>query len=74
MSTIHQHVTLKKKFIVALKTFDNREGLDYYLTQYNRPLSALPHKEQLRAHFAKLTFTQSELATNQLKVSKNDFE
>ena len=32
MSTINQHVKLKKKFIVALKTLDMRESLDYWLT------------------------------------------
>lgn len=74
MSTINQHVKLKKKFIVALKTLDMRESLDYWLTQYNRPLSALENNEFLRAHFAKLTFTQSALANQELKVTRHDFE
>jgi hypothetical protein len=32
MSNISQHVKLKKKFIVALKTLDMRESLDFWLT------------------------------------------
>lgn len=73
MSTIHQHVKLKKKFIVALKTLDMRESLDYWLNQYNRPLAnALEDGELLRAHFAKLTFTQNPHA--EIKVSRHDFE
>ena len=73
MSTINQHVKLKKKFIVALKTPDRRESLDFWLTQYNRPLgAALEDGDYLRAHFAKLTFTEN--ASTELKVSRHDFE
>jgi hypothetical protein len=57
MSIISQQVKLKKKFIVALKTADVRESLDYWLTQYDRKLHVLENGEFLRAHFAKLTFT-----------------
>lgn len=32
MSVINQQVKLKKKFIVALKTLDMREALDFWLT------------------------------------------
>jgi len=74
MSTIHQHVKLKKKFIVAIKTYDNRESLDYWLTQYNRPLSVLKNGEKLKAHFAKLTFTQNQLKSTQFPVTRHDFE
>ena len=60
---------------MALKTLDMRESLDFWLTQYNRPLSALENNEFLRAHFAKLTFTQSALVANQqIKVTRHDFE
>ena len=60
---------------MALKTLDMRESLDFWLTQYNRPLSALENNEFLRAHFAKLTFTQSALVANQqMKVTRHDFE
>ena len=59
MSAINQQVKLKKKFIVALKTLDLRESLDYYLTLYNRPLGVLNDGDLLRAHFAKLTFTEN---------------
>jgi serine/threonine protein kinase len=48
-----------------------RESLDFWLTQYNRPLSVLENGEFLRAHFAKLTFTAS---SDSLKVSRHDFE
>lgn len=58
MSTISQHVKLKKKFIVALKTLDMRESLDFWLTQYNRSISPIADGEFLRAHFAKLTFSK----------------
>lgn len=74
MSTISQHVKLKKKFIVALKTLDMRESLDFYLTQYNRPLSVLENGEFLRAHFAKLTFTKDATKPQQLKATRHDFE
>lgn len=57
MSIINQQVKLKKKFIVALKTTDKREALDYWLTQYNRPIGVIQNGEFLRAHFAKLNFT-----------------
>jgi len=72
MSTINQHVKLKKKFIVALKTLDLRESMDYYLTLYNRPLGLLKDGEILRAHFAKLTFTQNP--QTEYQVSRHDFE
>lgn len=72
MSTISQHVKLKKKFIVALKTLDMRESLDFWLTQYNRPLSVLEDGEFLRAHFAKLTFNKE--SNEEIKTSRHDFE
>ena len=72
MSTINQQVKLKKKFIVALKTLDQRESLDFWLTQYNRPLSLIDGGEFLRAHFAKLTFTSNKESSK--KVSRHDFE
>ena len=49
-----------------------RESLDFYLTQYNRPVGVLDDNEFLRAHFAKLNFTQNP-ETN-LKVTRHDFE
>lgn len=72
MSIISQQVKLKKKFIVALKTADVRESLDFWLTQYNRKVNVLENGEFLRAHFAKLTFTQN--LDLQQKVSRHDFE
>lgn len=39
-----------------------RESLDFWLTQYNRPLNVLENGEFLRAHFAKITFTQDQAA------------
>lgn len=72
MSIINQQVKLKKKFIVTLKTCDMRESLDYWLTQYNRPIGVLKNDEFLTAHFAKLNFTQNP--QNDKKVSRHDFE
>jgi serine/threonine protein kinase len=72
MSIINQQVKLKKKFIVALKTLDMRESLDFWLTQYNRPIGVLENGEFLRAHFAKLNFTQNPELNK--KVSRHDFE
>ena len=37
-------------------------------------MSALDNNEFLRAHFAKLTFTQNALANQELKVTRHDFE
>lgn len=72
MSIINQQVKLKKKFIVALKTCDMRESLDFWLTQYNRPIGVLKNEEFLIAHFAKLNFTQNPSLNK--KVSRHDFE
>lgn len=72
MSIINEQVKIKKKFIVALKTLDMRENLDFWLTQYNRPIGVLDNGEFLRAHFAKLNFTANKETS--LKVSRHDFE
>jgi serum/glucocorticoid-regulated kinase 2 len=72
MSLINQHVKLKKKFIVAIKTLDMRESLDYWLTQYDRPVGILADGECLQAHFAKLNFSQKK--QDNCKVTRHDFE
>lgn len=56
---------------MALKTSDTRESLDFWLTQYDRPVGVLANGEFLRAHFAKLNFTKDK---NINKISRHDFE
>lgn len=42
----------KKKIIATLKSQNNNESLDYYLTQYDRKLNALWDGAQLEVHFS----------------------
>ena len=44
----------KRKYIVALKTTDGQEGIDYWLNQYERDLSVLENGVCLECHFAKI--------------------
>ena len=48
-----------------------RESLDFWLTQYDRSVDILEDGEYLRAHFAKLTFSET---SNEFKVTRHDFE
>ncbi len=43
---------VKRKIIAAIKSQDNNESLDLWLTLYNRPISALKHNTQLEVHFS----------------------
>ena len=61
----------KRKFIVALKSTDQRESLDYWLTQYERPLHVLEEGDFLVAHFAKITAQKADVCGkdfDQIKV------
>jgi hypothetical protein len=45
---------MKQLLIAALKSKNGPETLDFWLTQYDRPLAPLPSALHLQAHFAKL--------------------
>ncbi|TNV87556.1 hypothetical protein FGO68_gene11686 [Halteria grandinella] len=66
-----------RKMIVALKTTDQRESLDYWLTQYDRTLEVLQDGDFLIAHFAKLRETRGpSIDAHNLAapICKEDFE
>ena len=44
----------RRKLIIALKSVAKKEGLDHWLTQYERPLRPLQDGEHLEAHFCKV--------------------
>ena len=44
----------KKKLIVALKTYENNENLDHWLTMYDKQLHPIQDGEVLVAYFAKI--------------------
>ena len=43
---------VKKRLIIALKTLDQNEGLDFWLIQLSRSLEPLPSGLVLRVHFS----------------------
>ena len=58
----------KQKLIVALKTYEQNESIDHWLTMYDRNLSTLQDGEVLIAHFAKITPKSNS------HISVRDFE
>jgi hypothetical protein len=44
----------KKKLIVALKTFEENENLDHWLTMYDKSLHPLVDGDVLVAYFSKI--------------------
>ena len=63
-----------KKMIVALKTTDQRESLDYWLTQYDRTLDVLQDGDFLIAHFAKIRDRKVGLTSQSEVICRDDFE
>lgn len=54
--------------IVALKTYDQNESIDHWLTMYDRSLAPLQDGEVLIAHFAKISPNKRK------QISVGDFE
>lgn len=71
---------IKKKIIAAIKSLDQNESLDFWLTLYKRPLSALKNGTKLEVHFSSkissiLIYTFIEIIPNKSKqVCSNDFQ
>jgi len=48
-----ESIQIKKRLIVGLKAYDSVPTLDYYLTQFDNPLSPIKHNTLLLIHFSK---------------------
>lgn len=58
----------KKKLIVALKTYDQNENIDHWLTMYDRNLAPIQDGEVLITVFAKIA------ANKRKSITSGDFE
>jgi serine/threonine protein kinase len=63
-----QKARFKKHLIAAIKSTNNNESLDYYLTLYDRPLSTLPANLTLEAYFSRISDKQAR------KISPESFQ
>jgi hypothetical protein len=76
-----QNTKFKKKLIVALKTVDQNETIDFWLTQYHRyyhrkfhdfrPLKPLPSNMVVEPHYSKILINKTKaVLTNDFKLVK----